>query len=96
MNGRPEGTALPQWSFVFRSYLGAFDPTATRLRWQVETNVEDPVVVDNTGHDGGGETTFGTVVLRAGSDLQRKGAAGGPTSPRSVRVRGVATAVQRV
>ena len=33
---------------------------------------------------------------RAGSDLQRAGVAGGPTSPRRVRVRGVETAVQRV
>ena len=47
-NGQPEGMAWSQWSFVFRSYLGAFDPTATRLLRQVETNVEDLVVVDNT------------------------------------------------
>ena len=47
-------------------------------------------------HDGGGETTFDTIVLRACSDLQRKGAAGGPTSSRRVRVQGVETAVQRV
>ena len=48
VNGQPEGMSWSQWSFVFRSYLGAFDPTATRLPRQVETNVEDPVVVDNT------------------------------------------------
>ena len=35
--------------FVFRSYLGAFDPTASRLLGHVESIVEDPVVVDNTG-----------------------------------------------
>ena len=49
MNGQPEGMAWSRWSFVFGSYLGAFDPTATRLLRQVEINVEDPVVVDNTG-----------------------------------------------
>ena len=48
MNGQAEGMPWSQWSFVFRSYLGAFDPTATRLLRQVERNVEDPVVVDNT------------------------------------------------
>ena len=32
-----------QWSFIFRSYTGAFDPGATRLLQQV-----DPAVVDNT------------------------------------------------
>ena len=29
-------------------HLGAFNPTATRLLRQVESNVEHPVVVDNT------------------------------------------------
>ena len=48
VNGQPEGMPWSQWSFVFRSYLGAFDPTATRLLRQVEPHVEDPVVVDNT------------------------------------------------
>ena len=48
VNGQPEGMPWSWWSFVFRSYLGAFGPTATRLLRQVETNVEDPVVVDNT------------------------------------------------
>ena len=48
MNGQPEGMPWSQWSFVFRSYLGAFDRTATRLLRQVESIVEDPVVVDNT------------------------------------------------
>ena len=48
MNGQPEGMPWSQGSFVFRSYLGAFDPTATRLLRQVGSNVEDPVVVDNT------------------------------------------------
>ena len=48
VNGQAEGMPWSQWSFVFRSYLGAFDRTATRLLQQVETNVEDPVVVDNT------------------------------------------------
>ena len=48
MNGQPEGMPWSQESFVFRSYLGASDPTATSLLRQVESNVEDPVVVDNT------------------------------------------------
>ena len=49
VNGQPKDMPWSQWSFVFRSYLQAFDPTASRLLQQVETNVEDPVVVDNTG-----------------------------------------------
>ena len=89
VNGQPEGMPWSRWSFVFWSYFGAFDPTATRLLRQVESNVEDPVV-------GGGETTCDTIVLRACFDLQRKGTAGGQTSSRRVRVRGVETAVQRV
>ena len=48
VKGQPEGMAWSQWSFVFRSYLRAFDPTATTLLRQVETNVEDPVVAENT------------------------------------------------
>ena len=48
VNGQPEGMPWSQWSFVFQSYLGAFDPKATRLLRQVESNVVDPVVVDNT------------------------------------------------
>ena len=43
MNGQPGPSGV--------SYFGvtlAFDPTATSLLRQVETNVEDPVVVDNT------------------------------------------------
>ena len=47
-NGQPEGISWSQWSFVFRSYLGAYDPVATRLLQQVETKVEDPSVVDNS------------------------------------------------
>ena len=39
VNGQLEGMPWSQWSFVFRSYFGAFDPTATRLLRQVETNV---------------------------------------------------------
>ena len=49
VNGQPEGMPWSHLSFVFRSYLGAFDPTANRLLRQVERNVEDPVVFDNTG-----------------------------------------------
>ena len=48
VNGQPEGMPWSQWSFVFWSYLGAFGPTATRLLRQMESNVEDPVVFDNT------------------------------------------------
>ena len=69
-------------------------PTATRLLQQVETNVEDPVVVDNTGMtDVERRLSIQLFYVLA---LQRKGTAGGPTSPRRVRVRGVETAVQRV
>ena len=49
VNGQPEGMPWSRWSSVFQSYRGSFDPTATRLLQQVETHVEDPVVVDNTG-----------------------------------------------
>ena len=91
VNGQPEGMPWSQWSFVFRSYVGAFDPTATRLLNEVESNVED-----QHEHDGGGETSFDTIVLRACFGLQRKGTAGGQTSSRRVRFRGVETAVQRV
>ena len=80
VNGQPEGMPWSQWSFVFRSYLGAFDPTATRLLRQVESNVEDPVVVDNTSMTEGRETTFDTIVVRACFDLQRKCTAGSQTS----------------
>ena len=48
MSGQPEGMPLSQWSLVYQSYLGAIDPTGTRLLQQVETKVEDPVAVDNT------------------------------------------------
>ena len=70
MNGQPEGMPWSHWSFVIWSYLGAFDPTATRLLRQVGTNVEDPVVVDKTRHDEGGETTFDTIVLHRGKALE--------------------------
>ena len=36
MNGQPEGMPWSQWSFVFRSYVGAFDPTATTSMTKVE------------------------------------------------------------
>ena len=38
VNGQLEGMPWSQWSVVFRSFLGAFDPTATRLLRQVESN----------------------------------------------------------
>ena len=79
MNGQPEGMT---WSFVFQIWVGAFDPTATRLSRQVESNVEE-----SYEYDGG--TIFNTNVLRACFDLQRKGTAGG-----QVRFRGVETAGQ--
>ena len=47
-SGQPEGMPWSQWSFVFRSYLGAYDLVATRLLQQVEAKVEDPSVVDNS------------------------------------------------
>ena len=96
VKGQPEGMAWSKWSFVFRSYLRAFDPTATRLLRQVETNVENPVVADNTSMTEVERRLSNPLFRRACSDLQRKGAAGGPTSSRRVRVRGVETAVQRV
>ena len=46
-SGQPEGMLLSQWSFVFRSYLSAYDSVATRLLQQVEAKVEHPSVVDN-------------------------------------------------
>ena len=48
VHGQPEGMPWSPWTFVFGSYFGAFDPTATELLRQVETNVEDPVVVVST------------------------------------------------
>ena len=48
VTGQPEGMPWSQWSSVLWSYLGAFDPTATRLLRQMESNVEDLVIVDNT------------------------------------------------
>ena len=88
-NGQPEGMPWSQWSFVFRSYLGAFDPTATRLLRQVESNVEDPMVVDNSSMTEGERRLSIQLVLHACFDLQKKGAAGGPTSSRRFRVRGL-------
>ena len=46
-SGQLEGMPWSQWSFVFRSYHGAYDSVATRLLQQVEAKVEDPSVVDN-------------------------------------------------
>ena len=37
-----------QWSLSLRSYFGEFNQTATRLLQRVETNVEDPIIADNT------------------------------------------------
>ena len=46
-SGQPEDIPWSQWSFVFRSYHGAYDSVATRLLQQVEAKVEDPSVLDN-------------------------------------------------
>ena len=35
-NGQPEGMPWSQWSFIFRSYIGSFDPGATQLLQRVE------------------------------------------------------------
>ena len=96
VNGQPEGMPCSKWSFVFRSYLEAFDPTATRLQRQVESNVEDPVLVDNTSMTEAERRVSVPLPHMLAFDLQRKGAAGGQTNLRRVRVRGVETAVQRV
>ena len=52
LNGQPEGVPWSQRSFVFLSYLGAYDPVVTRLLKQVEAKVEEPSVVDKRRRGG--------------------------------------------
>ena len=81
VNSQPEGMPWSLWSFVFRSYLGAFDPTATRSLRQVETIVEDPVVVDNIGTMEVERRLSIHLFYVLALTQQRKDAAAGPTSP---------------
>ena len=48
LNSRLNSMPWSQWSITVRSYFGEFNQTATRLLQRVETNVEDPIIVDNT------------------------------------------------
>ena len=48
LSGRIDSMPWSQWSLTFRSYFGKFNQTATRLLQQVETSVEDPIIVDDT------------------------------------------------
>ena len=70
LSGRTYSMPWPQWSLTERSYFGKFNQTATKLLQQVETRVEDPIMADNTAMTKAGETTLGTSVLCACSDLQ--------------------------
>ena len=93
---QPEGLPWSQWSFVFRSYLGAYDPVATRLLQQVEAKVEDPSVVDNESMTEAERRLsvqlFSVLALTCkGKSLQvvRR-------VPEGVRIRGLETALQGV
>ena len=48
LNGRVNCMPWSQWSLTVRSYFGEFNQTATRLLQRVETNVEDPIIAENT------------------------------------------------
>ena len=48
LNSRVNSMPWSQWSLTVRSYFGEFNQTATRLLQRVETNVEDPIIADNT------------------------------------------------
>ena len=48
LNGRVNSVPWSQWSLTVRSYVGEFNQTATRLLQRVETNVEDPIIANNT------------------------------------------------
>ena len=46
--GRVNSMPWSQWSVTVRSYFGELNQTATRLLQRVETNVEDPIIAENT------------------------------------------------
>ena len=48
LNSRVNSVPWSQWSLTVRSYFGEFNQTVTQLLQRVETNVEDPIVADNT------------------------------------------------
>ena len=48
LNDRVNSMPWSQWSLIVRSYFGELNQTATQLLEQVETNVEDPNITDNT------------------------------------------------
>ena len=48
LNGRVSSMPWSQWNLTVQSYFGEFNQTATRLLQRVETNVEDPIIADNT------------------------------------------------
>ena len=48
LNGRVNSMPWSQWSLTVRSYFGELNQTATKLLQLVETNVEDPIITDNT------------------------------------------------
>ena len=52
LNGRVNSMPWSQWSLTVRRYLGELNQTATRLLQRVETNVEDPIITDNTTMSG--------------------------------------------
>ena len=48
LNGRVNSMPWSQWSLTVRSHCGELNQTATRLLQRVETNVEHPIIADNT------------------------------------------------
>ena len=48
LNIRANSMPWSQWSLTVLSYFGKFNQTATRLLQRVETNVENPIIADNT------------------------------------------------
>ena len=48
LNGRVNSMPWSQWSLTVRSNFGELNQTATRLLQRVGTNVEDPIIADNT------------------------------------------------
>ena len=84
LNSRVNCMPWSQWSLTDRSYSGGeLKQTASRLLQRVETNVEDPIIADNTTMT---DTTFNTAVLCACADLQEESAASGSTSSQRLRV----------
>ena len=48
LNSRVNSMPWSQWSLTIWIYFGKFNQTATRLLQRVGTNVEDPIIADNT------------------------------------------------